>query len=200
MGIDATKVKFSKAAIALLRGIVFKERQWELWDTILEDKKLLEEYFSRLGLELLIDEIDEYAYLKQIESEELPRLIPRHQLSYPVSLLLVLLRKQLGEYDAINGDSQLMVTRADIVEKLRPFFVSKTNEIKFVAEVDRYIQRVEEMGFLRAVKNQPDTYGVERILRSFVTANWLNEFEQRLRDYQTDNMDNMGEGEDSGLI
>jgi hypothetical protein len=34
---------------------------------------------------------------------ELPRLVPRRQLSYPVSLLLALLRKKLVEFDAAAG-------------------------------------------------------------------------------------------------
>jgi hypothetical protein len=138
---------------------------------------------KRLGLILIIDEMDEYAYLRQSEQDSLPRLVPRRQLSYPVSVLLVLLRKQLGEYDSVNGDSQLLITKYDIVDKMRVFFAATTNEIKFSQEVDRHIAKVEEMGFLRKLKTQDDTYEVERIVRSFVNAKWLQEFDERLADY-----------------
>lgn len=174
---------FSRVLITLLRGVVFKERQLALWQSVLEHRHLIADYVKRLGLILIIDEMDEYAYLRQSEQDSLPRLVPRRQLSYPVSVLLVLLRKQLGEYDSVNGDSQLLITKYDIVDKMRVFFAATTNEIKFSQEVDRHIAKVEEMGFLRKLKTQDDTYEVERIVRSFVNAKWLQEFDERLADY-----------------
>ncbi|SEJ43846.1 protein of unknown function [Propionispira arboris] len=174
---------FSRVLITLLRGVVFKERQLALWQSVLEHRHLIADYVKRLGLVLIIDEMDEYAYLRQSEQDSLPRLVPRRQLSYPVSVLLVLLRQQLGEYDSVNGDSQLLITKYDIVDKMRVFFAAMTNEIKFSQEVDRHIAKVEEMGFLRKLKTQDDTYEVERIVRSFVNAKWLQEFDERLADY-----------------
>ena len=38
------------------------------------------------------------------DGSALPRLVPRRQLSYPVSLLLALLRKRLAEADAAGGE------------------------------------------------------------------------------------------------
>ena len=51
-----------------------------------------------------IDEADGYAFLRQRPQEPgeepLPRLVPRRPLGFPVSLLLVLLRKKVAEADA----------------------------------------------------------------------------------------------------
>ena len=175
---------FSQAAITLLRGVVYKERQLALWQSVIENCVQLEDYLHKLGLRLLIDEIDEYAYVKQIDDiAEIPRLVPRRQLSYPVSLLLVLLRKYLGEFDAANGDSCLLITRSAIIDKIRVFLQLPTNEVKFINDIDKYIAKIEEMGFLRKLKTQSDTYEVESILRSFVTADWLKVFDERLQDY-----------------
>jgi hypothetical protein len=61
-----------------------------------------------LGLELVLDEAEGYAFLRARPEEEdsdtsaskLPRLVARRPLSFPVSLLLALLRKKLAEFDA----------------------------------------------------------------------------------------------------
>ena len=106
--------------IALCKGIVAQDTQPDLWQIIRENQQLINEYVAKLGLCLLVDEVDEYAYLKQAEGENsLPRIVPRHQLSYAVSLLIVLLRKHLGEYDASNGDSRLLLTRQKIIASMR---------------------------------------------------------------------------------
>lgn len=44
-----------------------------------------------------------------------PRLMPRRSLSYPVSLLVLLLRKRLAEFDAGADGTRLMITGDEIV-------------------------------------------------------------------------------------
>ena len=67
-----------------------------------------------LGLELVLDEAEGYAFLRsRPESEDdgnskLPRLVARRPLSFPVSLLLALLRKKLAEFDAGGGETRLV--------------------------------------------------------------------------------------------
>lgn len=43
--------------------------------------------------------------------------VARRQLSYPVSLLLVLLRKKLAEHDALAGDPRLILSREQIARQ-----------------------------------------------------------------------------------
>ena len=175
--------EFTRAAVALMRGIIGKMRQPDLYETVLKNQSQLFDYLAKLGLILIVDEVEEYVYLRQVEDEAIPRLVPRHPLSYPVSILLVLLRKNMGEYDAANGDSRFLLTRDEIVDKMKVFFQATTNEIKFIQKIDSYINAVEAMGFLRKLKNKTDTYEVESVLRSFVNARWLQQFDERLQDY-----------------
>ncbi len=174
---------FSRICIALLRGVVFRSVQEELWQSMLEQRVKVEDYLAKIGLVLYVDEMDEYAYLRQREEEDLPRLVPRYPLSYGLSMLLVILRKQLGEYDASNGDSRLIVIKDDLVLKMKAFFPAMTNEIKFQQDVERYMKRAEEMGFLQKLAAQQDSYEVRPLIRSFVNARWLQEFDERLQDY-----------------
>ena len=59
----------------------------------------LRDYVAVLGLELVLDEAEGYAFLRARNRDgdetttKLPRLVARRPLSFPVSLLLALLRK-----------------------------------------------------------------------------------------------------------
>jgi len=179
---------FSRALVALFKNVVLKEADQDHWEVILTQKNKIEDYVSKIGLTLIIDEVDGYGYLKQRSygegEEEIPRLIPRHALSYPVSLLLVLLRKQLLEFDSVTGDQRLIVTRQQIVERMSLFLKDTTNEAKLIGDIDRHIERVEKMGFLRRLRGSENSFEVQRILRSFVNGEWLNHFNEQLEEYQ----------------
>ena len=77
------------------------------WQGILDFEKDIRDYFWVIGLELFLDEAEGYAFLKhrnwEPDEEPLPRLVDKRPLSYPVSLLCVLLRKRLLEADAGGG-------------------------------------------------------------------------------------------------
>lgn len=191
---------FSRALVALLKNAVFKESDHETWEVIISQRARIDDYMSKIGLTLAVDEMDGYAYLRQRsyadDEGEIPRLIPRHALSYPVSLLLVLLRKLLLEFDSTTGDQRLIVTKQQIFDSMKLFLHDTTNEAKVMADIDKYIDRVEKMGFLRRLRGSEDRYEVQRILRSFVNAEWLDHFDERLEEYRryADGVD-MQEGE-----
>ena len=149
----------------------------------------MEDYVSKIGLTLIVDQTDGYAYLKQQtfteDHLEIPRLIPRHPLSYPVSLLLVLLRKQLLEFDSKGNEQRFILSKQDIIEKLRPYLADTSNEVKQAKEIESYIKRIEDMGFVRRLKGSDDQYEILRIIRGFVDAQWLADMDDLLKTYQT---------------
>ena len=115
----------------------------------------------------------------------------RRPLSFPVSLLLALLRKKLAEFDAGGGQDvegvRLVLSRDDIVELIRVFLPEASNEVRLMDRVDTSINKVVELGFLRRMKptaGQPATFEVRRILKAFVDAQWLADFDARLADYR----------------
>lgn len=174
---------YSRALITILKGVVDKRTQPDIWNIIKDNQPRMEEYVAQIGLLLYVDDNAGYAYVKQNEDENLPRLVPRHQLSYGLSILLVQLRKSLGDFDASNGDSILVLSFEDIKLRLKPFYPAATNETKFDNEVNRHIKKAVEMGFLSEVYGQADAYEVRELIRSFVTADWLQRFNERLQDY-----------------
>jgi hypothetical protein len=175
--------------VSLLKGVVYREQTPQLWRDLLNLQGAARDHLRLLGLDLVIDEAEGYAYLRQTGTdpadadEAVPRLIPRRPLSYPVSLLLLLLRKRLAQHDAQGGETRLVLSREQIFEMLRTFLPSGTNETKLVDQIDRHIARVEELGFLHKLKDDEAVYEVRRVLRAFVNADWLAEIEKLYREH-----------------
>lgn len=180
--------RFSSMLITLFKGVLYQDQHPQYWQTLLDHVARARDYVRVLGLELTLDEAEGYAFLGHREpddpAEERPRLVPRRQLSYPVSLLLALLRKKLAEQDTAGGDPRLIVSRDDIVDMVRVFLPASANEAKQVNRVDSDINRVVELGFLRRLRGQPNQFEVRRILKSFVDAQWLADLDTQLAAYR----------------
>ena len=177
----------SPVLIALMKGVTYQENDPQLWQSLLGLQARVREYVGVLGLELILDEAEGYAYLRQRPASDdasaLPRLVSRRPLAFPVSLLLALLRKKLAEFDAQGGDTRLMLTRAQIVEMLRVFLPETSNEARLVDQIDAHIGKAADLGFLRPVKNAEQLYEVRRILKAYIDGQWLADFSGRLAEY-----------------
>jgi hypothetical protein len=178
----------SVALVSLMKGVTFAEVDPALWQSLLGLQPRIRDHVALLGLDLIVDEAEGFAYLCQRQTpegeQELPRLIPRRQLGYPVSLLITLLRKKLAEFDAASGDTRLILGRDDIAEMMRVFLPDTVNQARLMDRIDNHINRVIDMGFLRRLGGRDDQFEVRRVLKAFVDAQWLNEFEQRLAAYR----------------
>lgn len=193
----------SALVVPLLRGVIYQETDTSLWQALYSLQPRVRDYVAVLGLELVLDEAEGYAFLRAraplAEGEDdsaaarLPRLVARRPLSFPVSLLLALLRKKMAEFDASGGDSRLVLTREQIIEILRVFLPENSNEAKLVDQIDSHLKKIVELGFLRPLKpnlpsggqtGQAAAFEVRRILKAFVDAQWLADFDARLHAYQ----------------
>ncbi|WP_433562094.1 DUF4194 domain-containing protein [Nocardia sp. CA-151230] len=191
MTAPAAEPDLSVVVTQLLKGVLYQDTHDRQWRQLLALQAQVRDYVRVIGLTVFIDESEGYAFLQSrpdLEDEEgpaIPRLIPRRALSFPVSLLLALLRKKLAEHDAKDGDARLMLTREQIVETVRVFQPESSNEARLVEQIDTQINKVVELGFLRRLKasGSVDTFEVRRVLKAFVDAQWLSEFDQRLAEY-----------------
>lgn len=187
--IEPSAHNLSAIVVPLLKGVVYQEDNTEAWSALLSLQARVRDYVSVLGLELVLDEAEGYAFLRSRPDDpeiKIPRLIARRPLSFPVSLLLALLRKKLAEFDAIGGDTRLILSRDDIVELIRVFLPEGSNEAKLIDQVDVYINKVVDLGFLHRLKlgsGQAQTFEVRRILKAYVDAQWLAEFDVQLVKY-----------------
>lgn len=186
--------------VILLKGVLYQDSDARRWTHLLTLQNRVRDYVSVLGLELIMDEAEGYAFLRSrqddagedeaatVKSDDIPRLISRRQLSFPVSLLLALLRKKLAEFDAGGGETRLVLTRENIVDLMRLFLPDSSNEARLVDQIERHINKVVELGFLRRLKpattsSQP-VYEVRRIIKAYVDAQWLAELDAKLESYR----------------
>ena len=180
--------------VSLLKGVIYGEVNPRLWSLLLKMQSHVRDYVSLMNLELFIDEAEEYGFLRsklQLDEQDnefaVPRLINRKPLSFLASLLLALLRKKLVEFDATGTGTRLILERDEIVDLVRVFLPDGSNDVKLANKVDVQINKIVEMGFLRRLKAESareDTFEVQRIIKAFVDAQWLLEFDSRLEAFQ----------------
>lgn len=175
--------------VALFKSVLYQDQNADLWHGLLQLQSRVRDHAGVFGLELMVDEAEGYAYLRQRPASEteqdMPRLVHRRPLGYGVSLLLALIRKKLAEHDATGGDTRLILSRDQLIDLVQLFMPSGSNEAKLVDRIDADINKIVELGFLRRLRNQDDQFEVRRILKAFVDAQWLSDFEQRLGEYRT---------------
>jgi hypothetical protein len=199
----APTADLSVLLINLLKSVLYRDADERQWAALLNLQARVRDYVAVLNLELVLDEAEGYAFLKsrpEAADDEaaprLPRLVARRPLSFAVSLLLALLRKKLAEFDAGGGQDahagRLVLSRDDVVELVRVFLPDGTNETKLIDQIETTINKVAELGFLHKLKPAGGaaagqaSYEVRRILKAFVDAQWLAEFDARLASYQSE--------------
>ena len=179
------------AVIQLMKGVVYRDTHEHAWRHLLQLQPQVRAYVAVLGLQVVVDEAEGYAFCRQRPADETRDegrrpVAPPHpapSLSFHVSLLLALLRKKLAEFDAQGGDTRLMLTKAQIAELMRVFLPATSNEARLADKIDSYLAKAVDLGFLRAAKNAEPVYEVRRILKAFVDAQWLADFDARLAEY-----------------
>jgi len=176
----------SLAVTSLMKGPVYRDQHEKVWRHVVKLRARVSDHVAVMGLEVVLDDVEGYAFLRSRpdDGEDAPpRLIARRALSFPVSLLLALLRKRLAEFDADNAETRLVLTRDDMVEAMRMFIPAASTEARIVEQIDAHIGKVVELGFLRRLPGGDDTYEVRRILKAFVDAQWLSGFNDGLARY-----------------
>ncbi|WP_442889478.1 DUF4194 domain-containing protein [Congregicoccus parvus] len=156
-----------------------------LWETLRAERETVAHYFRQLGQELVIDEGEGYAFLRQIEpegGERVPRVGRRQPLGYTATLLLVCLREELARFDAAPGDStRLVLTRPQIRELAGQFLRESNNQVRDIRALDTALRRIEELGFVRAFgAAESDTFEVMRILKARFGPAELEDVKQKL--------------------
>ena len=177
------------AIILLLKGLFYKtDNEKAFFELVANSYGSISDYFETIGLEVMVDETDGYAYLKNIvyekEEDVLPRVIQSRELSYKVSLLCLILRKKIAEFDMQNDSEKAVITKEDILTSILLFLDVKFNEVKIKKDIDTTIKKVENLGFLRKLKISDDTYEIKSSIKSFVDISFLEEFDQKLSQYK----------------
>lgn len=183
--LEQNTTPYSKAIVKLLKGVV--ERSSNVWDDIINYQIEIQEYISKIGLELILKKDDGFAFVKQFEDNEGKTLglVQRRQIGFETSIVLVVLRQSLEEFD--SNPTQLatekFITDAEIKDELELFLQEGYNKLKFQKDLDNYIKRVVELGYLKEVskKDNQTKYQIHRIIKEKITPDILQEFKSKLQ-------------------
>jgi hypothetical protein len=178
------------AIITLMREVVYRDvaAHEKVWSTLESRRAAVDDHFATIDIVVVVDDVEGYAYLAARDDEDaaddpLPRLVRRRSLTYNVSLLLVLLRKRFVEFESTGGEGKLVLSREQLVELLRVFLPSSSNEARVIDQVGRTIDQVEKLGFLRELRGETGAFEVRRILKAYVDAQTMSDFAGKLAQY-----------------
>jgi hypothetical protein len=178
---------YASLILKLLQGVVYyDDKQWE---QLISYAAPVRRHFAAIGLELHLNEVEGYAYLTQPDDEEssdnLPRLVRRMPLTYNATLLCVLLRESLQQFDARSPDEpRHVLNRAQIQEMMQFFFAEQTDMTRLERHIDSAIRQVENIGFLKRLNNEnEELYEVRRIIKAKISADTLADIRDQLKEY-----------------
>ncbi|MDP3704812.1 MAG: DUF4194 domain-containing protein [Legionellaceae bacterium] len=197
----------SVVLVKLLQGFLLQDDK-QAWETLQLQQTFVREYFTTLGLYLHMDENDGYAFLRTIpmgqhengkitgesaignvQQEELAEkkkltLMRKMPLSFEVSLLCVLLREALDQFDAtVHDDHRLIITKSDVYDLLKLYFPDKHDETKLIKRWDSSINKVIELGFIRELKSDTSRIEVLRIIKAIIDAERVGDMKRTMQAY-----------------
>lgn len=182
---------YASLVVKLLKGPVeYVEKS--AWEKLLQYKVELIIFLQQLGLTLVLDEQDGYAFVKHAMSEDEEAYVSwvqRRSFSYEESIMLVLLREMMAEFEISDSSSrELIKKRREIKEYAELFFKEGASRIRFLKDIDRLIDKVEENGFLQKIENHDlideQKFRIRKIIKAKVDSEALEQFQQQLLAHQ----------------
>ena len=173
---------YARLAGRLLQGPLYDEESG-FWSQLEAHFTAVYQHFAGIGLEVVRAERDGLAFLRQMvlnpEGDTIG-LIPRIPLTYEQSMLCVILREWLDEFDLSDAPgNHLYVTKKELLERIELFFKDQPNKVRQLQQIDRLLQAIEKIGFLRIIHTDSadeERYEVRRIIKYKVTNDELEEF------------------------
>lgn len=183
---------YAHVIIKLLQGPVYSDDK-STWKDLQSYATSINEYFARIGMELIISETEGFARIVQPEADEhdenpLPRLMRKQPMNYETTLLCVILREMLEEFDILSEGTKLYLTQKEIKERIELFYKEQANRSKLWKDLSRPINSLTNMGILKlnrddATNKDNSQYEVKRIIKAFVSNERLEEIKNKLKTY-----------------
>ena len=182
--------QFSDSApvkVKLLQGALYSEDA-SAWKTLVAHSKSIEDYFRDLGLSLVIDSNEGWAYLEQQDLEgepEMVQLFKRRPLSFETTVLLLILREELLRFDGTPRATETVptVTQQWLLDELSAFVRSQNNEVRRESSLKAVVRQAVGLGVLREMKSGGDepTYQILRIVKAKLPDAKISEVRERLK-------------------
>ncbi|MBE8712700.1 DUF4194 domain-containing protein [Sphingobacterium hungaricum] len=178
---------YSKAIVRLLKSTV--ERTSNVWDDIILYQNEIQDYISQIGLELIVKKDEGFAFVKQLEDSEGKTLglVTRRQIGFETSIVLVVLRQSLEDFDSNPTQlaSEKFITDTEIKDELELFLQEGYNKLRFQKDLDKYIRSAVDLGYLKVINEKENEikYQIHRIIKEKITLDILRDFQTKLKEY-----------------
>ncbi|MBV7531736.1 DUF4194 domain-containing protein [Chitinophaga sp. sic0106] len=180
---------FAHVFLKLMQGTIYEEER-AYWKDLLGWQTELHKYLQQVGLQLVINEADGFARIVQPENDEnadrpLPRLMRKSKLTYEATLLCIVLREALEEFDLKGTGTKLFMTQKEIKERLTLFFKERHNRSKLLKDLNKPINSLLGVGILRVSREdvtnkEMQQYEVKRVIKAIVNNEKLEEIKTKL--------------------
>jgi len=177
---------YAAAVRKLLKGVVYYD-DIAAWQQIRDYEYPIREYLGKIGLGMHLDEIGNFAYLydesrNDDDQDSLPALTSRRNLSFPDTLLLVLLRERLDEHEMRDLDGiDLILSDEDLLDMIQVFMQDYGDARKIETNTTTSVNRLVRYGFL--TKRSDGWYTVRPLIRAKINADELENIKERLVAY-----------------
>ncbi len=186
------RAPFAAVIIKLLQGPVYADDK-NIWRELQAWSSAIQEYFGKIGMTLEIAEQDGFARIMQPEAGEndetpLPRLMRKQSLTYEATLLAVILREGLEEFDIKSDGTKFYLTQKEIKERIELFYKEQPNKSKLWKDLSKPINSLLTIGILKLnredVANKDNNqYEIKRIIKAFISNDKLEEIKNKLSNY-----------------
>lgn len=186
------RAPFAAVIIKLLQGPVYTDDK-NIWRELMGWQSAIQEYFGKIGIDLVINEQDGFARVLQPEADEhdenpLPRLMKKQTLNYEATLLAVILREGLEEFDIKSEGNKFYLTQKEIKERIELFYKEQSNKSKLWKDLSKPITSLINIDILKLnredVANKDNNkYEVKRIIKAFISNEKLEEIKNKLNNY-----------------
>ena len=178
---------WSIAAVRLLQGVI-EQGDGKAWDILMANTSQVEQYVARLGLQLVVDESEGLAYLRQFGEEDLPegydgipKLFRASRLSFGQTVLAVLLREALRKFEEEEThDARCVLEETELLESWKTFFPKQQDEVRQLRDLQATLNKLEDLGFVRHFGKDSGSWEVRRILKARLTAEVLEHLRSQL--------------------
>lgn len=186
------RAPFAAVIIKLLQGPVYADDK-NIWRELQAWSSAIQEYFGKIGMTLEIAEQDGFARIIQPEASEsdetpLPRLMRKQSLTYEATLLAVILREGLEEFDIKSDGTKFYLTQKEIKERIELFYKEQPNKSKLWKDLSKPITSLLYIGILKlnredAANKDNNQYEIKRIIKAFISNDKLEEIKNKLSNY-----------------
>ena len=191
-----------RAMLELIKGPYLSgSKAPALWSALLVDETVIRSRLHELFLELVLDRVGEFAFVRNVTTEELatPRTVRTAALSFLDTAMLLVLRQMLL---AREGDGRVIVGQEEVFEQLRVYRTIDRDESDFDKRLNSSWMNMKNKLRIIHQAGTEDRAEISPVLRLIVDAEQIHaisgEYQRIAAGGEANTAASGGDGDDGG--